>query len=157
MFQLGWLASKLLRFVCFYPLTLELQTYHGQLFLGIDWGVELSRCSYQVLLCTESTLQSSCGSLHYTIAETLWDIPADSHRLVMVYLDRFIRSCELISQEQPEEQEKTQKEKLGHVPDKDWCVLPLILKRSRPTVEFHRHTFTFTEVPCSRLPHLLPK
>jgi hypothetical protein len=37
----------------------------------------------------------------------------------MVYLDRFIRSCELLSQEQPEEQEKTQKEKLGHVPDKD--------------------------------------
>lgn len=37
----------------------------------------------------------------------------------MVHLDRFIGSCELLSQEQPGEQEKAQKEKLGPVLNKD--------------------------------------
>lgn len=72
-----------------------------------------------MLLRTESTLRSSCGSSRNTIAGTLRDLPADRHRRAMVHLDRFIGSRELLSREQPGEQEKAQKEMLGHVLNQD--------------------------------------
>ena len=63
----------------------------------------------------------------------------------MVRLGRFIGTCELLSQEQPEEQEKPQKEKLALVLYTDECVLPLILKRQLLVLLPQGQRWSFTD------------
>lgn len=110
MSHLGLLASELLGSACFCSLTLELDvscpTFRGYQRIGV------SECFHAECSCPLNQPHYSCGSSCDFLVGALWDTPAGIHRTEMVH-------SELPFQEQPEEQKRTQEEKLGRVLNED--------------------------------------